>query len=104
MCDNYTSSTIWEAWVDGAYFDAVICPYDFQMGALVFGLFIYGSVATALYVRTQNIALVLGVSILTGTVAIARLPSGAMQILGFAILMGLSVAAMLVYIRIQNIT
>lgn len=102
-CGQYeTLEQVRGALVDGKLMEAVVCPYDMQFGALTFGLFIYGTVMTALYVRTQSVVVPIVVTMVAGTVAISRVPSRAIQILALAMLLGISVAVLWLINRAQT--
>lgn len=101
-CAQYQGDLI-AAWLDGQYVDAIICPYDAQIGTLTVGMLIFGGVMTALYIRTQSFVLPLVVSVLGGTVAVSRLPSMYQQVVGMSLLFGFTIAAYFIYVRVQNI-
>lgn len=102
-CAEYSDSLI-QAWLEGSWQAAATCPYDSQIGFLAFGLMIYGSVMTGLYVRTQSLVLPMVVTVMGGTLAVSRLPSAAHQLVGMVLLSGFAVGAYLIYARAQNIT
>lgn len=103
-CDPYTGGNLTGALMSGNYTDAVVCPYDLQVGPIVFGLIVYGSVMTALYIRTQSIVVPMVVTILAGTVAISRIPSQAAQLMAITLMLGLTIAMYVVYQRVQTMT
>lgn len=85
------------------YIDAITCPYDEILGPLVFGLFIYGSVMMGLYVRTRSAVIPAVVTIFVGAVAVSRIPSQAIQILGIALILALTVAGYYLYHQAQRV-
>ena len=101
-CATYDS--LIDAWMAGNWVDAIACPYESQIGTLGFGAMVFGGVMTALYIRTQSFVLPLVVTVLIGTVAVSMLPAAYMQVLGMGLLLGLTVAAYLLYRRLQNVT
>lgn len=104
-CEEYDSlGDLQSALVDGNAIDAIVCPYDMQFGALTVGLFVYGSVMMGLYVRTQSLVVPIVVTIFAGTVAISRLPSGAVQIAVLALFLGISVGVLYLVNRAQTMT
>jgi len=54
-CAKYQGS-LREAWLDGAFYEAVVCPYDAAMGELAFGLVVYSALTFGLYIRTGTAA------------------------------------------------
>ena len=103
-CEEFADGNLIDAWLEGYYLEAVVCPYDLQMGALTFGLFIYGGAMLGLYQRTQSLVVPFVITILAGTVAISRIPSQAHQLVGMGVLLGVTIGIMYVYLRMQNVT
>jgi hypothetical protein len=101
-CGEYSDSLI-DAWLSGDYLDAFSCVYEEQLGAVTFGAMLYGSLMVSLYIRTQSFVLPMVVSILGGTIAVSMLPAAYLQVLGMALLLGLSVAAYLLYRKAQTV-
>lgn len=102
-CSQYGGQFV-DAWLAGNYVDAFVCPFDAQLGSLTVGAMIFGGVMTALYIRTQSFVLPLVVTVLGGTVAVSRLPAVYMQVLGMGLLFGVTLAAYLLYRRVQTVT
>lgn len=101
-CAEYEGNLI-QAWMDGSWQAAATCPFDNSIGALTFGFLMYGGFMTALYVRTQSMVIPLVVTVLGGTVAISRLPSAALQLVGMVLMLGLAASGYFIYVRAQNI-
>lgn len=85
-CSDYAGD-LQTAWVDGAYIDAVMCGYTMQIGDFVFGMFIMVPLLAALYLYSGNVAVPLTVTMITGSVGIAMLPSGVQRAAGIGIVL-----------------
>lgn len=101
-CTRYAGDTLREAWLNGDFMSAVVCPYDNQLGALTFGVFIYGGVVMALRIRTGSFLLPMILTFVGGTVAVSRLPAGAMQIMGMGVMLVVTAAAFFLYRSAQR--
>lgn len=100
-CSKYQDS-LREAWLNGDFYEAIVCPYDDQMGALTFGLFIYGAVMMGLYIRTGNAIVPTVITIVAGTVAVSRIPSRAVQIVVIALMLIFTTGGYFLYRKVQT--
>lgn len=91
-----------EAWLAGDFMEAVVCPYNLQMGELTFGLMIYGAVCLGLYVRTGSAVVPAVVTIVGGTVAVSQIPSRGIQIMVITLMLVFTAAGYFVYRQIQR--
>lgn len=64
-----------DALKDGAFQDAILCPYQDNMGGVVFALFVYGAIGTAIYVRTDSIIIPFVLVLLTGGIVMTEVAS-----------------------------
>ncbi len=87
-CAPYDNGNLIDAWEAGEFLNGIICPYDLQLGPLVFGLLVYGGIMTGIYVRTQSLTLPMAVTVIGGTVAVSQIPSQAVQVMVIAIVLG----------------
>ena len=101
-CAKYEGA-LREAWLNGDFMEAVVCPYDYQLGSLTFGLFIYGAVCMGLYIRTGNAIIPAVVTIVAGTVAVSRIPSRAVQIMAIGLMLMFTVGGYFLYRKIQTV-
>ncbi len=93
-----------EALTSGHFFDAILCPYQTQVGGLVFGLFIYGVVMTALYIRTDSVIAPLVGTMVVGVLIIPQLPAGGLQIIAAVLILALAAGGYFVATQVQNAT
>lgn len=93
-----------EALTNGAFLDAILCPYQTQVGGVVFGLFVYGVVMTALYIRTDSVIAPLVGTIVVGVLLIPQLPAGGFQIIAAVLILALAVGGYFVATQVQNAT
>lgn len=99
-CSDYDE--FWEALADfslsngQALLDAVICPYDAQVGMLVFATVVFGTVALALIAlpgsRSGKLGLVLVLAMVIGPIYVSHVPAQFTQIAVFVIVVGITVA------------
>lgn len=102
-CGTYQGNFI-DAWLAGDYVEAFACPFEAQIGVAAFAAMLYGGFMISLYIRTGSFVLPLVVSILGGTIAVAQLPAAYQQVVGLSLLLGLAIAAYVVYAKVQNLT
>lgn len=106
-CDPYDpdqGGALVDAWIDLQWYEAVLCPYDLQVGSLVTGVFVFGAVSMGLYIRTGNAVIPLVALVLGGVVVISRIPSRVVQLIAVVLILGLAGAAYLVARRAQVVT
>lgn len=96
-CTDYTSYG--DFLIEGQFLDAIICPYQEQMGFLVFAMMVYLAIAASLYIYTGGITIPLVVSILVGAVVVVNLPSVAVQ---FAVIVAVLIISVGVYLLVRR--
>ena len=101
-CAKYEGA-LREAWLNGDFMEAVVCPYDYQLGGLTFGLFVYVGVCMGLYIRTGNAIIPTVVTIVACTVAVSRIPSRGIQMFVIALMLTLTVGGFFLYRKVQTI-
>lgn len=101
-CDKYEGA-LREAWLNGDFMEAVVCPYDYQIGSITFGLFIYGAVCMGLYIRTGNAIIPAVITIVAGTVAVSRIPSRAVQIMAIGLMLVITTGGYFLYRKTQTV-
>jgi hypothetical protein len=101
-CTDY--SDYGEALVEGAFFDAILCPFTDVMGTVAFGLFVYGVALVALYIRTESPTVPIAVLIVTSVVIVPVLPGGALQVMVAVAMLALAIGGYLLTRRAQNAT
>lgn len=102
-CSTYGGNYL-EAWIAGDWQAAFACPIEGQIGTAAFAAMLYGGFMMSLYIRTQSFVLPMVVSILGGTVAISTLPAAYQQVIGMSLMLGFTVAAYLIYVKVQRIS
>jgi hypothetical protein len=73
--------------IDGAFFDAIVCPYADVMGVAVFAMAVYGALGIALYIYSGNAVLPLVLTLILGGVVVTQLPGPAVQLVGVVALL-----------------
>lgn len=96
-CTDYTAYG--DFLINGQFLDAIICPYQEQMGFMVFALMVYVAIGGALYIYTESIVIPLAISIFGGAVVITNLPSVAVQT---AVIVTVLVIAIGVYLLVRR--
>lgn len=94
-------------WADGvealqyyAFHDAVACFYTENAGTAATGMFTFGAITVALYIRTGGITMPVILTLITGSILLPLLPGAASQIAGIILLFAIGVGPVLMLRRI----
>ncbi len=100
-CADYAGD-LQQAWVDGAFIDAVMCPFTMQIGDFTFGMFVIMPLLAGLTIKTESIVIPASVTMMLGTIGIAMLPSGIQRGVGIALVLATMLALWLLVNRIRS--
>lgn len=85
-CSDYNGDFL-EAMLQEEFRDAILCPYQTNIGGALFAMIIYGAITSHIYIRTESVLIPLILTILVGGIALTQIPSSATALLTFALLM-----------------
>lgn len=72
---------------NGQFFDAVYCHFSGQMGELLFGLMVFGTLAFAMYIYSDTVIVPFVVTLILAGVVLALLPAVVSQVAIVAIIL-----------------
>lgn len=95
MASCSTYDDLLEAWEQGAFFDAILCPYYGQLGEVVFGFLMFSAITMGLYIYSESIILPLSVSIVLASLMAVLVPAAALQFGVVVVVFGIALAGTL---------
>lgn len=98
-CSDYP--TLVEFWSNGQFVDGVACAFD-GIGLPIAALFVFGSMAVGLTVYHESPLPALPVVILMGVVVVASLPGVALQGVAAVLLLALTGAGYVLWLRTER--
>jgi len=84
-CSDHNGDFL-EAMMQEQFRDAILCPYQENIGGALFAMIIYGAITSHIYIRTESVLIPLVLSILVGGIALTQIPSEGAALITFALL------------------
>lgn len=79
-CGDHTGQFRWlEMLSDDAFRDAVLCPFQLEMGGLVFGTLVFGGIVASLYIRQRAFIIPAVLAIAIGGLVLPQVQSVGLQ-------------------------
>jgi hypothetical protein len=97
-CSDYPDGELYRALSDFAVRDAILCPYQVQMGGLVFSTLVMGGIGMALFIRTGTLVMPFIVMLLVGGVLMPHTAPVVFQMVQLLVMFVIS-AAPVVFLR-----
>lgn len=88
-CDQW--NTLIDALQNFAFHDAIACKYTNEVGTLVTGMFVFGPINVAIYVRSGGITLPIVLTLILGGITLPLMPGSASAIALVILLVGIGV-------------
>lgn len=99
-CTDYSA---WHEFLaNWQFFDTVWCPYVDAVGPTLAPLLVIGPIGVALYLFSGSFLLPLVLIIILGGVFVGQLPAGPTQLIGIAVLLGVTLAGYAITQRLDR--
>lgn len=92
---NYT-----DAAVNGSFWLAFGCPYEDQVGQIVFPTMVFGAIGLAMYIYTGSIIIPLVLAILVGSVILVQVSAVSVQLMGIVVILVMTAGLWILYQRL----
>lgn len=96
-CSQYTDGV--DALKQYMFHDAVACFYTDQVGTAATGLFTFGAISLAFYIRTGGITMPVILTLIAGGILLPFLPGAATQVAGVILLFAVGIGPVLILRR-----
>lgn len=100
-CGDY--ATYWEFLINGAFFDAIYCPFGDLLGGVVVALLFFAPLAMGMYIFSGSIILPFVLFLILGSVVVAQLPGAAATVAGAIALLVIAVAGSAMILKVNKV-